>query len=76
MNTESKRVRFTESRGRRAEDLEELAANAEEQHLDVDVRCVPTKWRVEDVAGDAAAAAPEQMQQEETSEQLCIQQED
>ena len=45
----TKRVRFTESRGlkRQSEDVEELAANAEEQHLDADVgmgRCHKT-WR-------------------------------
>ena len=62
---ETKRVRFTESRGqkRQGEDVEELAAKAEEQHLDADVeagRCHKT-WRVEDVAGDAADVAPQQM---------------
>ena len=63
---ETKRVRFTESsRGqkRQGEDVEELAAKAEEQHLDANVevgRCHKT-WRVEDVVGDAADAAPEQM---------------
>ena len=74
MNTddrESKRVRFAESRGqkRQGEDVEELAANAEEeQHLDADVEMRAHKtYRVEDDTGDAAAAAPEQMQQEETS---------
>ena len=42
---------------------QQLAAKAEEQHLDADVevgRCHKT-WRVEDVVGDAADAAPEQM---------------
>ena len=40
-----------------------MAAKAEEQHLDADVevgRCHKT-WRVEDVVGDAADAAPAQM---------------
>ena len=42
--------------------MEELATKAEEQHLDADVE-VPAHntWRVEDVVGDAADAAPEQM---------------
>ena len=62
---ETKRVRITESRGqkRQGEDVEELAAKAEEQHLDADVevgRCLK-RWRVKDVVGDAADAAPEQM---------------
>ena len=35
---------------------------AEEQHLDADVEVPAHKtWRVEDVVGDAADAAPEQM---------------
>ena len=61
---ETKRVRFTESRGqkRQGEDVEELAAKAEEQHLDADVEVPAHKtWRDEDVVGDAADAAPEQM---------------
>ena len=61
---EAKRVRFTESRGqkRQGEDVEELAAKAEEQHLDDDVEVPAHKtWRVEHVVGDAADAAPEQM---------------
>ena len=61
---ETKRVRFTESRGqkRQGEDVEELAAKAEEQHLDADVEVPAHKtWRVEDVVGDAKDAAPEQM---------------
>ena len=61
---EVKRVRFTESRGqkRQGEDVEELAAKAEEQHLDADVEVPAHKtWRVEDVVADAADAAPEQM---------------
>ena len=40
-----------------------MAAKADEQHLDADVgvgRCHKT-WRAEDVVGDAADAAPEQM---------------
>ena len=61
-----KRVRFTESRGqkRQGEDVEELAAKAEEQHLDADVEVPAHKtWRVEDTSPttDAADAAPEQM---------------
>ena len=61
---ETKRVRFTESRGqkRQGEDFEELAAKAEEQHLDADVEVPAHKaCRVEDVVADAADAAPEQM---------------
>ena len=64
MIVETKRVRFTESRGqkRQGEDVEELAAKAEEQQLDADVEVPAHKtWRVEDVAGDAADAAPEQV---------------
>ena len=61
---EVKRVRFAESRGqkRQGEDMEELVSKAEEQHLDADVEVpVHKTWRVEDVVGDAADAAPEQM---------------
>ena len=61
---ETKRVRFTESRGqeRQGKDVEELAVRAGEQHLDADVEVPAHKtWRVEDVVGDAADAAPEQM---------------
>ena len=61
---EMKRVRVAESRGqkRQGEDVEELAAKAEEQHLDADVEVPAHKtWRVDDVVGDAADAAPEQM---------------
>ena len=37
-------------------------ASAEEQHLDADVEVPAHKtWRVEDVVGDAADAAPEEM---------------
>ena len=60
---ETKRVRFTESRGqkRQGEDVEELAAKAEE-HLDADAEVPAHKtWREEDVVGDAADAATEQM---------------
>ena len=48
---ETKRVRFTESRGqkRQGEDVEELAAKAEEQHLDADVQVPAHKtWRIDD----------------------------
>ena len=51
---EVKRVRVAESRGqkRQGEDVEELAAKAEEQHLDADVEVLAHKtWRVEDVVG-------------------------
>ena len=42
--------------------MEELAARAEKRHLDADVEVSAHKtWRVEDVVGDAADAAPEQM---------------
>ena len=61
---EAKRVRFTESRGqkRQGEDVEELAEKAEEQLLDDDVEVPAHKtWRVEDIVGDAADAAPEQV---------------
>ena len=67
---ETKRVRFAESRGlkRQGEDVEELAAKAEEQHLDADVQVLAHKtWRVEDVVRDAADAAPEQMNSFEQS---------
>ena len=60
----TKRLRFTESRGqqRQGKDVEERAAKAEEQHLDADVEVPAHKtWRVEDVVGDAADAAPEQI---------------
>ena len=47
---------------RQGEDVEELAAKAEEQPLDADVEVPAHKiWRIEDVVGDAADAAPEQM---------------
>ena len=65
-----KRVRFTESRSqkRQGEDVEELAAKAEEQHFDADVEVPAHKtWRVEDVA-DVADAAPR------INEQLCVEQ--
>ena len=59
---ETKRVRFTESQKRQGEDVEEMAAKAEDQHLDADVEVPAHKtWRVEDVVGDATDAAPEQM---------------
>ena len=61
-NTDHRKTkrRFTESRGqkRQGEDVEELAAKAEEQHLDADVEVPAYKtWSVEDVVGDAADAA-------------------
>ena len=58
------RVRVAESRGqkRQGEYVQELAAKAEEQHLDANVEVPAHKtWRVEDVVGEAADAAPEQM---------------
>ena len=61
---EVKRVRFTESQGqkRQGEDVEELVAKAEEQHLDADVEVPAHKtWRVEDVTADAADAVSEQV---------------
>ena len=63
---EVKRVRFSESRGqkRQGENVEELAARAEEQHRDADFEVLAHKsWRIEDAsnATDAAYAAPEQM---------------
>ena len=73
MNTDdrdSKRVKFAESRGQKrpGEDVEEVSAKAEKQHLDDDVEVRAHKtYRVEDVVGDAAAAAPEQMQTEDRS---------
>ena len=57
-------VSDSQSRGqkRQSEDVEELAAKAEEQHLDADVEVPAHKTcRVEDVVADAADAAPEQM---------------
>ena len=45
-----------------------LEANGEEPHLDADVQVrAPKNLQVEDFAGDAAAAAPEQMQTKEKS---------
>ena len=53
--------------------MEELAARADEQHLDVDVEVLAHKtWRVEDVAGDAANAAPEQMNSFVQSKTECF----
>ena len=72
---ETKRVRFTESPGqkRQGEDVEELAAEAEEQHLDADVEVLAHKtWRGEDVVGDAADAAPEQMNILLCTEEQCM----
>ena len=59
---EVKRVRVAESRRqkRQGEYVEELVAKADEEHLGDDVevdRCHKT-WRVEDIVGDAADAAP------------------
>ena len=54
----SKLVKFAKSRGqkRQGEDVEELDANAEEQHLDADVEVrAHTIYRIEDVAGDAGS---------------------
>ena len=68
---EVKRVRLTESQGqkRQGEDVEELAAKAEEQHLDADVEVPAHKtWRVEDVVADAADCSAR------TNEQLCSEQ--
>ena len=68
---ETKRVRFTESRGQKrlGEDEEEHhRRQEEEQHLDTDVEIPAHKtWEVEDVVGDAAAAASEQMSNFELS---------
>ena len=61
------RVRELEKRWgqkRQGEDVEELVAKAEEQHLDADVEVPAHKsWRREDAsnATDAADAAPEQL---------------
>ena len=50
--------------------MEELAAKAEEQHLDADVEVPAHKtWRVEDVVADAGDAAPEQMNMFDAREQ-------
>ena len=56
---------------KQGEDLEELEANAEDQHLDagVEVRAHKT-YRTGDAEADAPAAAPEQMQTEEVHEQV------
>ena len=69
---DTKRVRFTGSRGqkRQGEDVEESSAKAEEQHLD-EVLAHKT-WRVEDVVGDAADAAPEQMNILLCAEEQCM----
>ena len=64
VDRETKRVRFTESRGqkRQVDDVEELSQKAEKQHLDADVEVLAHKtWRVEDAVGNAADAAPTQM---------------
>ena len=58
------------SRGqkRQGEDVQELTAKAEEQHIDADVEMLAHKtWRVDVVVGDAAGAAPEQMNNFEQS---------
>ena len=58
------------SRGqkRQGEDVQELTAKGEERHIDADVEMLAHKtWRVEVVAGDAADAAPEQMNNFEQS---------
>ena len=68
---EVKRVRFTESRGqkRQGEEVEELAAKAEEQHLDADVEVPAHKtWRVEDVVAGCGGCSAR------TSEQFCSEQ--
>ena len=53
--SESQRAEVRKGQG---EDVEELAAKAEERHLDADVEVLAhKKWRVEDVVGDAADAA-------------------
>ena len=75
---EVKRVRFTESRGqkRQGEDVEELAAKAEEQHLDADVEVPAHKtWRVEDTSPttDAADAAPNILDAREQSMNSFVQ---
>ena len=62
---ETKRVRFTESRGqkRQGEDVEELAVRAEEQHLGADVEVPAHKsWRIADASNATGTAdeAPEQ----------------
>ena len=42
--------------------MEELAAKAEEQHLDADDEVPPHKtWRAENVEGDVVDAPPEQV---------------
>ena len=70
---ETKRVRFTESRGqkRQGEDVEELAAKAEEQNLDADFEVTAHKtWRVEDVVwgcGRRTARTNEQLRTEQDS---------
>ena len=68
MNTDERECgKFAENRRRKrqGEDVEELEANGEEQRLDADVQVpAPKNFQVEDFAGDAAAAAPEQMQTE------------
>ena len=78
MNTDERECgKFAESRRRKrqGEDAEELEANGEEPHLDADVQVrAPKNLQVEDFAGDAAAAAPEQMQTKEVNEPFCTQQ--
>ena len=72
---DTKRVRFTESRGlkRQGEDVEEMVAKADEQHLDADEEVPAHKtWRVDDGVADAADAAPKQMNSVAAGAQLYI----
>ena len=70
---ETKRVRIAESRGqkRQGEDVEELAAKAEEQHLDADVEVTAHKtWRVEDSLASSKTEVFEKI--EESLRPLCM----
>ena len=65
---EVKRVRFTESQGqkRQGEDVEELAARAEEQHLDADVEVPAHKsWRIRIQCNRCSARTNEQLRAEQ-----------
>ena len=72
---ETKRVRFTESRGqkRQCEDVEELAVKVEEQHLDAHVEVPAHKiWRVEDVARGCGRRRARLKCSRRSKSQLCI----
>ena len=68
-------MKFVECRGqnKQGDDVEELEANAEEQHLDADVEIRSSTFsKTDDVAVDGAAAASEQMPTEEKSTHIFV----